>query len=377
MRPSGQPTGQPSSRPSTQPSGQPTVQPSSQPTGQPTGQPLSQPTGQPSSQPTGQPTGQPAGQPSSQPSGQPTGQPTMRPSGQPSSQPTSQTTGQPSSQPTVQPTSQPSSNPSTSFSPLPTYLISSRPSSIICIQNDSFRDYLNSVRPNITYIDQSRFGDAAGNEMISLYGRHLGLNTSVLGVVINDLLAWKVCTFPVWRKSFNLVPSHGRVNRLIPSVQCITAATTVGWKNVTLFSDGFISLPYTRYQVTCKAGSFGGVGEMCSSCNDLTANASAVSGMLCPYDNMENPIAAPGDGRVRITVSTLSSPVCLENPPHQHSGHSSHCPIPSLHCNQAGSFYLMKLPPQSVSQQGLREAYVRTFHCALLFHLVWGVISAA
>jgi hypothetical protein len=169
---------------------------------------------------------------------------------------------------------------------------------------------MNSVRPNITYIDQSRHGDAAGNEMITLYGRHLGLNSSVLGVVINDFVAWKVCTFPVWRKSFNLEPLHGQVNRMIPSVQCITAATTVGWKNVTLFSDSFISLPYTRYQVTCKAGSFGGVGEMCSSCDHPSSNTSVISGMLCPYDNMENPIAAPGDERVRGTVSILSRLAC-------------------------------------------------------------------
>jgi hypothetical protein len=184
------------------------------------------------------------------------------------------------------------------------------------------------------------------------------------------LVAWKVCAFPVWRKSFNLEPLHGRVNRMIPSVQCITAATTVGWKNVTLFSDSFISLPYTRYQVTCKAGSFGGVGEMCSSCDHPSSNTSVVSGMLCPYDNMENPIAAPGDDRVPSTVSILAPHALLDNPFRKDVDHSSHYPIPSLHCAQAGTFYSTRLHLRDASPQDPREIYVRTSHCAPLLHLV-------
>jgi len=50
----------------------------------------------PSGQPTSQPSMRPSGQPSTQPSGQPTGQPSMKPSGQPTVQPSGQPSGQPS-----------------------------------------------------------------------------------------------------------------------------------------------------------------------------------------------------------------------------------------------------------------------------------------
>ena len=187
--------------------------------------------------------------------------------------------------------------PSVYFSPAPSASGTSPPTSIICIQNDSIPAYLKSVRPNITYIDQTKGGDASGGEIILLRGHKLGSNSSLLGVVINDVLSYKVCSFAVWKHSVSFNPLFDRENHVAPYVQCVTAATTVGWKNVTLFVDSLISLPYRNYRVTCKAGSYGDVGEYCASClqsNSTAGKQGVASGMSCPNDNMKDPIAAPG-----------------------------------------------------------------------------------
>ena len=84
------------------------------------------------------------------------------------------------------------------------------------------------------------------------------------------------------------------INRVAPYVQCETTSTTVGWKNVTLFVDSFVSLPYGKYRVSCKAGAYGHEGEVCSSCMPAGVNGTAMSGMSCPYDDMNEPIALPG-----------------------------------------------------------------------------------
>jgi hypothetical protein len=104
------------------------------------------------------------------------------------------------------------------------------------------------------------------------------------------------------------VPAYGLVSRVAPYVQCVTTATTVGWKNVTLFVDSFVSLPYGKYRVSCKAGAYGHDGELCSSCMPSDVNATSVSGMSCPYDDMKDPIALPG--KTLLLQNMLASPSC-------------------------------------------------------------------
>ena len=101
------PSRQPSQQPSAQPSKQPTQQPSAQPVMQPSAQPLSFPTQQPTSQPSRQPSRRPSMQPTRIPSRQPSAQPTNQPSRQPNNQPTNQPTHQPSQRPTNRPSKQP------------------------------------------------------------------------------------------------------------------------------------------------------------------------------------------------------------------------------------------------------------------------------
>ena len=110
----------------------------------------------------------------------------------------------------------------------------------------------------------------------------------------------KIQSFAVWKHSISFDPLFDRANHVAPYVRCVTAATTVGWKNVTLFVDSLISLPYRNYRVTCKAGFYGDEGEYCASCLQSNSTAAA-SGMSCPSDNMKSPIAAPG---ISMTVGS-------------------------------------------------------------------------
>lgn len=190
-------------------------------------------------------------------------------------------------------------SPSTGLTYFPTVL-SWSPSPVICITNSSVQQYVASLRPNITQIYQSRGGDAAGGEVVWLYGHHLGTNSSQIGVAMHDSSIWKVCKSAKWMESMTYDPTYGSVNKMTPYIECVTASTTVGQKNVTLFVDSQISLPYLFYEVSCKAGYYGGIGEMCISCNGDNNSSSAQStisselGLRCPSDNMADPIASPG-----------------------------------------------------------------------------------
>jgi hypothetical protein len=144
VRPSAQPSGEPTSVPSTQPFGHPSGSPSSQPivrpTGQPSGRPSVFPSGQPSGEPSSSPSGRPSVQPSSEPtgvpSGQPSGEPSLRPSGQPSCVPSVRPSSQPSTRPSSFPSARPSGVPSTQPSGQPT----SQPLSVVGNSVDSYLD---------------------------------------------------------------------------------------------------------------------------------------------------------------------------------------------------------------------------------------------
>ena len=318
--PSSQPTPIPSSLPSSSlslsPSSLPSSQPSSSPSASPSRQPTPEPSSSPSSSPSSQPTPRPSSLPSSSPSRQPTPVPSSSPSSLPSSQPTAQSLSQTTSMPSLVPSSSPSSSPSSQPTPKPYYLLPSsspltlltpRPSGIICIKNNSFHEYLDNLRPNITYIEQSKNGDAVGGEPIKLFGYQLGRNTSIHGVVINDAHSWKTCEMASLKSTLSFVQANNLMKRVIPYVQCVTTSTTVGWKNVTLFVDSFVSLPYGKYRVTCKAGTYGHEGELCTSCVLGGVNGTSISGMSCPYDNMKDPIALPGKYSQLLNLRAFSS----------------------------------------------------------------------
>ena len=290
--------------------------PSLVPSSSPSSSPSSQSTPIPSSSPSSQPTPIPSSSPSSSPSSQPTPVPSSSPSSLPSSQPTAQSLSQTTSMPSLVPSSSPSSSPSSQPTPKPYYLLPSsspltlltpRPSGIICIKNNSFHEYLDNLRPNITYIEQSKNGDAVGGEPIKLFGYQLGRNTSIHGVVINDAHSWKTCEMASLKSTLSFVQANNLMKRVIPYVQCVTTSTTVGWKNVTLFVDSFVSLPYGKYRVTCKAGTYGHEGELCTSCVLGGVNGTSISGMSCPYDNMKDPIALPGKYSQLLNLRAFSS----------------------------------------------------------------------
>ena len=137
----------------------------------------------------------------------------------------------------------------------------------------------------------SNGGDASGRETVRLYGYHLGTNTSQVGVAINDHFEWKTCEGAVRKESINYDPAFGMINTMTPYVECVTARMTVGVKNVTVFVDSLMSLPYKKFDISCKAGFFGAVGELCVSCSNSTATR---LGMQCPADGQTNPMAAQG-----------------------------------------------------------------------------------
>jgi hypothetical protein len=139
-------------------------------------------------------------------------------------------------------------------------------------------------------------GDASGGLDIRLYGYDLGSNHSLLGVSIHDKVLWNTCENIVWGEAMNYNPDIGRINTMIPYIQCLTKKTTVGFKNTTLYVDALMSLPYDSYQVECKKGFYGNVGEYCVNCydNNTLSTHSVSTGMNCPYDKMMSPIALPG-----------------------------------------------------------------------------------
>lgn len=139
-------------------------------------------------------------------------------------------------------------------------------------------------------------GDASGGSYIRLYGYNLGSNHSVLGVTIHNKFLWEICDKIIWDEAMNYNPNVGRINTMIPYIQCMTKETTVGYKNVTLYVDALISFPYNNYQVECKKGFYGEMGEYCVNCydNNTLSSHSVSTGMNCPYDNMISPISLPG-----------------------------------------------------------------------------------
>ena len=172
---------------------------------------------------------------------------------------------------------------------------SSPPSPVICITNTTGQHYVASIRPNITHIYQSHGGDASGGEIIRLYGFNYGTNHSLHGVVVNDPFVWSVCQSARWKEATSYNPLYGAIGKAAPYVECITAPTSVGRKNVTIFVDSLMSMPFTRYEVTCKAGYYGSVGELCVSCKgNQSSSYTSPSGMSCLADNMTNPISSPG-----------------------------------------------------------------------------------
>ena len=174
----------------------------------------------------------------------------------------------------------------------PTLFWPSPPTPVICITNETGHHYLASIRPNITHIHQSRGGDASGGEIIHLYGFNYGTNRSLHGVVVNDFSIWSVCQSARWINEMSYNPIYGKLGKMTPYVECITSPTSVGRKNVTIFVDSLMSLPFTHYEVSCKTGYYGGIGELCVSCRGN--QTSSISGMLCPANNMINPISSPG-----------------------------------------------------------------------------------
>lgn len=169
------------------------------------------------------------------------------------------------------------------------------PPPIVCITNNSLQNHIKLIRPNITYIDPP-VGDASGRSDIRFYGHNLGSNDSLLGVTINDKFLWKACDDVIWGEAMNYNPDMGHINTVLPYIQCVSKPTTVGYKNVTLYVDVLMSLPYSRYEVECKKGFYGDIGEYCVNCydNSTLSSHSVSTGMNCPYDNMTSPISSPG-----------------------------------------------------------------------------------
>ena len=125
--------------------------------------------------------------------------------------------------------------------------------------------------PTVTRYYMSRGGSALGNELLRVYGTNFGAIDSPVAVYINDT----VCQDPVRN-----VDDKGE-----SYIECTTAPTTVGSKNVRVEVGFHIVDSNVPYRVECKKRSFGAEGEMCSLCRE---------GYVCNTDGLEYPKSAWG-----------------------------------------------------------------------------------
>ena len=144
--------------------------------------------------------------------------------------------------------------------------------------------------PFITSIYQSRGGDASGGEVLKVYGNNFGSWRTNVSIYIGS----EPCLDPVWM-------NDDAANKYAAYLSCVTPPVPVGRWPLVVFAAWQFSEPYQRYNVECKRGYYGLVGEMCVSCGGLS------SGLICDEDNLGRPTSAPGFYAVHDPPSTSSA----------------------------------------------------------------------
>jgi len=169
----------------------------------------------------------------------------------------------------------------------------------------------NYSAPSITYVSFERGGDAAGGEQLRVYGNNFGYRLTFATLRFSD-------GTPVCQSKIELILGDTDAH-----VQCLTASTNAGWKNITIHIAGQDSLN-AQYFVECKSGSYGEVGGRCHYCGNAEE-----TGQYCPYNAMSLPISAPGWYMIN---STYDDHRCLSNFTSSHICNSLWPCYPSFSC---------------------------------------------
>ncbi|RYY88749.1 hypothetical protein EON63_01865 [archaeon] len=138
--------------------------------------------------------------------------------------------------------------------------------------------------PILVSLNLERQGDASGNELIDFRGSYFG-----------SLPPQSVQLFAFNNFSHHTLCAHGNSwtwgsNRRNegPVIQCVTNPLPVGLYNVTAVIGGVRSNDFGGIEFICRRGSYGSVGQYCSTCD------TSVSGWACDDDNMTQPISKRG-----------------------------------------------------------------------------------
>ena len=132
--------------------------------------------------------------------------------------------------------------------------------------------------PAISYYQQDNGGNAAGGETLIIHGTNFGAWRTPLNISLGS----ELCLNSVWL-------ADDPVYDYKPYLKCTTPREKVGYKNVTVFVAFQVSEMDDRYEVTCKKGYYGGVGEYCVDCGDPED-----TGLVCDKDGLYEPLSYNG-----------------------------------------------------------------------------------
>ena len=147
--------------------------------------------------------------------------------------------------------------------------------------------------PAISYFQQGSGGNAAGDELLKIFGINFGAWRTPLNISLGS----ELCENSVWL-------ADDPVYDYLPYLQCVTPRAVVGFKNVSLAVAFQTSEPDDRYEVKCKRGNYGGVGEHCVDCGDPE-----LTGLVCDEDDLYEPQSASG---WYMSYATGESEDCVE-----------------------------------------------------------------
>ncbi|CAM9121661.1 unnamed protein product, partial [Ectocarpus fasciculatus] len=138
--------------------------------------------------------------------------------------------------------------------------------------------YVSYAKPVISHFYLARGGDAAGGEILKVFGSNFG----VFRTPVNISVSGTPCLNAVWL-------ADDPLQNYRPYLQCRTSKMTVGVKNVSLSVAFQTSGRPASFKATCKTGHFGRVGEYCTNCG-----VAASTGLVCDKDDMLEPFAHTG-----------------------------------------------------------------------------------